>query len=178
MTLDAMADCPNPSLLGRTPLVPAGRDSGLGVALLRPTTPLSPAAWVSPGALPAPGAAIAAGGYSYGALLGQAAVTWGSFASSGDQLTPAGRNRYQIQTLAGDAGGPVLDMSGTMIGLLLPRTDGPRELPPDVQFGAPGPDIATRFAAALTAAPPAPVTGRDALAQRLRDATVLVLCAG
>jgi hypothetical protein len=65
-----------------------------------------------------------------------------------------GLARLTIETLPGDAGGPVLDGTGAVIGLLLPTApDGARQLPNGVQFAASAPEV-TGFLAAngITAA--------------------------
>ena len=42
--------------------------------------------------------------------------------------------RLALEHLPGDAGGPVLDTGGNVLGMLLPRTQSAQQLPPDVSF--------------------------------------------
>jgi hypothetical protein len=49
-----------------------------------------------------------------------------------------------VQALPGDAGGPVLDATGAVIGILLQQaTTGGKQLPPDVHFAFAASGIAT-----------------------------------
>ena len=87
--------------------------------------------------------------------------------------------RLKVDTLQGDAGGPVLDQSGAVAGMLLPSRQGTRALPDGVQFAAKASALAGFLAqngvtpgASDTGAPINPVD----LETRATDMTVLVGC--
>ena len=110
-------------------------DPSLGVAVLRATQPLAPndIAQFRDGA-PRLQSEIAVAGFSFGGVLPSATMTFGRLSdlsglSGEDTLT-----RLAISTLDGDAGGPVLDDGGAVIGMLVPHDAGGRQLPDDVNF--------------------------------------------
>ncbi len=71
------------------------------------------------------GAEIAVSGYSYEDSLSSPTLTFGSFDEDKGLNGEADLARLTLNALPGDAGGPVLDSSGAVLGMLLPRgTDG------------------------------------------------------
>ncbi|MDK3017957.1 serine protease [Pseudodonghicola flavimaris] len=112
-------------------------DSATGLALLRPTQMLAPmtVAQLRPGA-PRLGDEVAVSGYSYGGVLGAATLTFGTVADLKGLNGEAGLTRLALSPLAGDAGGPLLDQTGAVLGVLLPATDGAQRLPDGVSFAA------------------------------------------
>jgi hypothetical protein len=94
-----------------------------------------------------------------------------------------GLSRLSLQAMAGDAGGPVLDGTGAVLGMLLPaQTMGGKDLPAGVAFAASSSAIAGILtnpqgpALTLGAATGAETPTHDALTARVRDMTVLVSC--
>ena len=82
-------------------------------------------------------------GYSYEDRLPAPVMTFGTLEAVTGLDGEAGLKRLAVQTLPGDAGGPVLDASGAVIGMLLPTLqDADRQLPPGVQFAAAAAEIA------------------------------------
>ena len=82
-------------------------------------------------------------GYSYEEVLGLPTVTFGTLADLRGLGGENGVQRLELSTLPGDAGGPVLDQSGAVLGMLLARQqDGSRQLPDNVQFARDVPSIA------------------------------------
>ena len=87
--------------------------------------------------------------------------------------------RLVLAALPGDAGGPVLDSAGGLLGMLLPTVESTRTLPEDVRFVSGG-------AAIQAALSNAGVSGSDTevtatldpvdLGNAARDMTVLVSC--
>jgi len=76
-------------------------------------------------------------------------MTFGTLADTKGLDGEPAVDRLAMKTLPGDAGGPVLDGSGSVLGLLLPRaTDGARVLPDDVAYARDANAIATVLAAA------------------------------
>ena len=57
-------------------------------------------------------------------------------------------DRLALSALPGDAGGPVLDSAGAVLGMLLPRENGARDLPDDVSFALAGASIMSVLEAA------------------------------
>lgn len=79
---------------------------------------------------------IAVSGYSYDGALGSATLTYGTLEDIRGLGGEDGVKRLGIDTLPGDAGGPVLTTGGAVTGMLLPQPDGNRSLPDHVQFAA------------------------------------------
>ncbi|WP_179300231.1 trypsin-like peptidase domain-containing protein [Pseudothioclava arenosa] len=139
-------------------------DPALGIAVLTSTEDLAPAAIAHfQSAPPAPGAAIAVAGFSYPETLSAPVLSFGTLSALSGLAGETDRARLAVTTLPGDAGGPVLDGSGSVIGLLLPApSDATRLLPPDLSIAVP----ATLLTPALTQAgfSPAPSENQGALA--------------
>jgi hypothetical protein len=88
-------------------------------------------------------------------------------------------NRLSLASLPGDAGGPVFDARGHVIGMLLPRRETERLLPEDVNFALSGEAIT----AAVRTAGVSPVSADSSPALAPQDITsrgvgmtVLVTC--
>ncbi len=116
----------------------AAVDPALGLALLRPTTPLAPVRFARLRAgTPRLNSEIAVSGYSYGGMLGAPTLTFGTLADLRGLAGEANVDRLALQATPGDAGGPVLDNGGAVVGMLLPTdTAGNRRLPAGVSFAA------------------------------------------
>jgi len=112
-------------------------DEGAGLAVLRPEVPLAPmaVARLRPGA-PRLQADVAVSGYSYGGVLGAPTLTFGTVADLKGLQGEEGLTRLALAPLPGDAGGPVLDIGGGVLGLLLPAPADGQRLPDDVSFAA------------------------------------------
>ena len=108
------------------------------LAVLTPMEKISPPGITSfqLGPLKAP-RRITAGGYSFGGSLGAPTLTRGLLQELGDLSGNDKISRLQIDTLPGDAGGPIYDSGGNVIGILLPKSaETERQLPNDVNFSA------------------------------------------
>lgn len=113
------------------------RDESLGVAVLRPKTALAPAAVAAfQQAVPRLQSEIAVAGYSYGGVLGAPTMTFGRLADLRGLNGEERLKRLALTALDGDAGGPVVDTGGAVLGMLLPGADKGRKLPDDVSFAA------------------------------------------
>jgi hypothetical protein len=156
-------------------------DDALGLAVLTPKTPLAPRAVAAfeDGAV-RPGVEVAVAGYSYEDALPAPALTFGSVAGVTGLDGEPDLRRLSITALPGDAGGPVLDPSGVVLGMLLPReTGGARVLPDGVEFAVGAPAVAARLAAAGITVLPALRDGAlspEDLTKRAVAMTVLVSC--
>ena len=114
-------------------------DATTGVAILETNQPLAPTTVAQfSDNTPRLQSEIAVSGYSFGGVLPSATMTFGRLSdlrglNGEDSLT-----RLAINTLDGDAGGPVLDDTGAVLGMLMPRDAGGRQLPSEVSFAVKG----------------------------------------
>jgi hypothetical protein len=143
-------------------------DTALGLALVRPETALAPARVAAlAGGTPRIGGQAAIAGFPFGPALPAATVTFGTVEDVAGLGGEAGMFRLSALTEPQEAGGPVLDATGQVAGLLLPveagaAAAGGRILPPEVRFAA-GAEVVARFLAANGVAPSSG-TGEGALA--------------
>lgn len=112
-------------------------DSDLGVAILRPVQALAPVA-VGQFSQRAPrlNSDIAVAGYSFEGVLSAPTVTYGTLADVTGLRGETTLKRLHLTPLPGDAGGPVFEASGAVMGMLLPRSESGQRLPGDVSFAA------------------------------------------
>lgn len=141
-----VAGCGLVTLDGVYKMSVAAEDATLGLAALRPAEPLAPRGHASFAAsLPRLEAEVAVAGYSFGGVLGAPSLTFGSVQELQGLSGEPELKRLAMASLPGDAGGPVLDSAGGVVGMLLPRAEGDgRILPENVNFAAKAPEI-TRF---------------------------------
>lgn len=113
-------------------------DAGMGIAVLRPQQALAPMSVA--GFRAAKGrlqSDIAVAGFSYEGKLGAPTLTFGTLADVKGLHGEAQVSRLALNALPGDAGGPVLDAGGGVLGMLLPPVaDDGRQLPANVSFAA------------------------------------------
>ncbi|MDX8348399.1 trypsin-like peptidase domain-containing protein [Cognatiyoonia sp. IB215446] len=157
------------------------QDDERGLAILRPVEALSPIGTATfQTGVPRLQDQIAVAGYPFNGVLSAPTLTFGQIVDirglNGDDTI----KRLSILPQPSDAGGPVFDDTGAVLGMLLPRKDGnTRVLPPEVNFSL----DAAEITAALTeldiavetsngARPISPV----ALTRRAADIAVLVSC--
>lgn len=177
---EAVADCARITLdLRHDASVTATAD---GLALLTPARPLSPPAVASLAApLPPAGAEVAVAGYGYEDQLPAATLTFGGLAATEGLDGTAGQMRLDASLLPGDAGGPVLDARGAVVGLTLPAAPvNGRELPPGVALARDAASLSPFLTGAgvsptMAAGSAAPLPPED-LARAARGMTVLVSC--
>ena len=112
-------------------------DNSLGVAVLRPVDPLTP---INVAAFqqvpPRLQSDVAVAGYSYGGVLGAPTLTFGQLADLRGLNGEEDLTRLALAALDGDAGGPVVDGFGAVVGMLLPAPQQGRQLPEGVSFAA------------------------------------------
>ena len=155
-------------------------DTESGIAVLRPQQRLAPMSVASfQMAVPRLQSDVAVAGYSYGGMLGAPTLTFGRLADLEGLDGAVAQKRLALNALEGDAGGPVMDASGGVLGMLLPAPKENRRLPEGVSFAA----NAGAVAEVLTVAgiSPAAADGRDpmaaeALTRKASGMTVLVSC--
>ena len=180
-TVEAVADCGRVTIERETAATVRLEDAALGIAVLTPETPLAPpfvAEWqTTPDRV---GAAVVVPGYAYEDRLSAPVLTYGAIAALDGLAGEANVTRLAMTTQPGDAGGPVVDATGAVLGLLLPRAaDGAQVLPGDVAFAVNAAAIAPRLSADAIVLPSAIAGAALApgdLAMKATGMTVLVSC--
>jgi len=178
-TITATDQCGRITLDRTTDATVAATDAAMGTALLTPQAPLSPPAFASFAAAPPRiGSEIAVAGYSYEDALPAPVLTFGAMEDVTGLNGETSLRRLSAPVLPGDAGGPVLDGAGNVVGLLLPAQTGARQLPPGVAFAAGAEALSAALTAAGIASTPAATATLtpDALSKRALGMTVLVSC--
>ncbi len=114
------------------------RDADLGIAVLRPGQPLAPLAFANfRTEAPALRSEIVVAGFSFEDLLTRPVLNYGQLTALSGLNGEESLRRLSVAVMPGDAGGPVFDSGGSVVGMLLPRAEGgTRVLPDDVQFAA------------------------------------------
>ena len=132
---EAVEGCGRITLEGDFEARVAARNDALGLAVVIPQDEMAPMGVARmAGGTPRIQSEVAVSGYSYEGALGAPTLTHGTLAdirglSGEDELM-----RLDLSALPGDAGGPVLDGAGNVLGLLLPAGGGARQLPADASF--------------------------------------------
>lgn len=113
-------------------------DAARGIAVLSPQDPLVPLAFAQfSSADPRVGSDIRVSGFSYQDTLTRPIITFGQLSDVQGLNGETDLRRLSVTAQEGDAGGPVFDSNGTVIGMLMPRPETPdRILPDDVNFAA------------------------------------------
>ena len=157
------------------------QNADLGLAILRPRETLAPLAVAAlQNTVPRLHSDVAVAGYSYGGILGAPTITFGQLADLRGLNGEEQLNRLALNALAGDVGGPVMDATGSVMGMLLPGTQPDRALPEGVSFALTAKALRRELQqAGIT--PPASATNTDALApetlaNKAKGITVLVSC--
>lgn len=136
-TADAAENCTRITLDDDLRANVVASDLTLGVAVLRPDAQLAPMSVAqlrpSKGRLQSQ---VAVSGFSYAGILGAPTLTFGTVADIKGLAGEPELTRLALNALPGDAGGPVLDTQGGVLGMLLPISKTGRQLPKDVSFSA------------------------------------------
>ncbi|MEI4471600.1 trypsin-like peptidase domain-containing protein [Frigidibacter sp. MR17.24] len=162
-TTEAVAECRRITIDAGTEATVTASDAGLGLALLTPAAPLAPPATATFAATPPrAGAEAAVAGFAWAEQLDQPVMTFGRVAAAEGLDGQADLARLDLSALEGDTGGPVVDATGAVTGLLLPKGRGDGKVLPDsVGVAIQAPAIAGFLSAqGLT---PAPSTATGAL---------------
>lgn len=178
---EAVEQCGRITLDGVTEASVTYRDATTGTAVLTPKTPLAPSAvagfQVGSDRI---GSEIAVAGYSYEDALPAPVMTFGLLEDVQGLNGEAGLKRLGIVTLPGDVGGPVLDATGAVLGMLLPRaTDSARVLPEGVEFATSSATLVQNLAqngVTVTEAPTAGAMAPEDLTRKAMGMTVLISC--
>ena len=135
-TLEAIGSCTSITLGMEHEATVVHQDETLGLAVLRPSTRLAPPAVAEfQNGVPRLQADVAVAGFPYGGVLTTPALTFGTLADIRGLNGEDEVKRLSIYAQPGDAGGPVYDNGGAVLGMLLPKeqTNG-QSLPPEVSF--------------------------------------------
>lgn len=180
-TIEAVQSCEKITINNEHDAEVIARNEALGIAILKPVEPLSPisVALFQTG-VPRLQAEVAVAGFPYGGVLVTPSLTFGRLADlrglNGEETV----KRLTLTAQAGDAGGPVFDNGGAVLGMMLPRAvvNG-QVLPPEVSFSMNTDLILDALSAAGVTAqttdsmafmPP------ETLTLRAAESTVLVSC--
>lgn len=136
-TAEAVGQCQKITVDNEYEAEIAALDEVSGVAVLQPTERLAP---MTVAGLLAGEARmqsdVAVAGYSFEGVLGAPTLTFGILSDIRGLNGEPGLKRLAVAALPGDAGGPVLDAGGSVLGMLLPEDKSGRQLPADVRFAA------------------------------------------
>lgn len=134
-TAEAVEQCSRITLDGDYEADIVAVDAASGTALLRPKQSLSPMGVAQlRDDMPRLQSEIAISGFSYEGILGAPTMTFGKLADIRGLGGEEELRRLALNTLPGDAGAPVFDAGGAVVGLLLPRAASGRQLPDEVSF--------------------------------------------
>jgi len=180
-TIDAVGNCGRITIDHDIDAVVKITDAPSGLVVLAPAGALAPSAFAQfkTGALRL-GSEVAVAGYSYEAKLPAPVLSFGTLEEDKGLNGETGIARLAIALLPGDAGGPVVDQTGAVIGMALPAAiDGAKLLPDGVAFAATGATIAAVLTKAGVVSSRSALVGvatPDALNAAALGMTVLVSC--
>ena len=176
----AVQNCTKITLDGEHEATVVALDETLGVAVLKPTSALAPmsvAALLS--GTPRLQSDVAVAGYPFEGALTAPTLTFGKLADLRGLRGETELKRLALAPLPGDAGGPVFDAGGAVLGMLLPEKASGQQLPVDVSFAADAVAIQGVLAeAGISAATQDSITpmAPEDLTQLATGMTVLVSC--
>ncbi len=181
LTVSEAADsCSRVTLDGDQELQVAWTDADLGVSVLRPRKSLAPinvAEFRSD--QPRIQSEVAVSGFSYEGALGAPTLTFGQIADVRGLNGESGVKRLALAAQPGDAGGPVFDDSGSVVGMLLPTPSEGRTLPGSVSLAVSTQglnDVLTQAGISGQAAQETAEISPNELSRRANGMTVLVHC--
>ncbi len=181
LTVSEAADsCSRVTLEGDQELQVAWTDADLGVSVLRPRKSLAPikvAEFRSD--QPRIQSEVAVSGFSYEGALGAPTLTFGQIADVRGLNGEAGVKRLALAAQPGDAGGPVFDDSGSVVGMLLPTPSEGRTLPGSVSLAVSTQglnDVLTQAGISGQEAQETAEISPNELSRRANGMTVLVHC--
>ena len=180
-TVEAVAPCGRVTLERDKDADVIFADAATGVAMLKPRVALSPSAIAEFQTAPDRiGAEIAVSGYSYEDTLPAPVLTFGALEALQGLNGEPDVKRLSLDVRPGDAGGPILDGTGSVLGMLLPGVADPKKiLPAGVVFAATSAAIAARLATEGITTLPSTRSGAMApedLSTLATGMTVLVSC--
>ena len=180
-TVEAVDQCTSLTLRLQHDASVVHRDDTLGLAVLRPDTALAPSAVAEfQTGVPRLQADVAVAGFPYGNVLTTPALTFGKLADIRGLNGEDEVKRLSIFAQPGDAGGPVYDNGGAVLGMLLPKTQvNGQALPPEVSFSIDADQIVASLndaGIAIETTDSVAYMTPEALTLMAADMTVLVSC--
>ena len=180
-TADAVGQCGRITLNENVEAELAQVDDASGLALLRPKDALAPRAFARfQSQVPRLKSDVVLAGYSFEGALGAPSLTYGSLADLRGLNGEEAIKRFDLAAQPGDAGGPVFDLGGAVLGMLIPRDVKDGRVLPDAATFAVDVEVIAEFLNDAGLVPAAedkagrlPVTE---LTRRAKDMTVLVGC--
>lgn len=180
-TTEAVTGCERITIDQSFDATVAHLDDALGIAVLSPDDALAPlgVAEFQTG-VPRLQAEIAVAGYPFGGILSAPALTFGRLADIRGLNGEDEVKRLSLNARDGDAGGPLFDNGGAVLGMLLPRpTDGDLVLPGDVSIATDADAIITSLSGAgisVNTTDDVAFMEQATLTTLAADMTVLVSC--
>lgn len=155
-------------------------DAELGLAVLRPLQPLAPLTIADFASVPGRVRSdVAVAGFPFDGALGGASMVFGTLAElqglNGERMI----QRLNVTTTESEAGGPVLDTTGSVLGMVLPDAAAGRALPSDVTLALRADLLGEALARATVTPRPSERTetlSRERLARLGAEMTVTVSC--
>lgn len=179
-TTDVLGQCNRLTINEEADAQITAQDDALGLAVLSPTSALTPIAFAAfQPAVPRLRSEIAVSGFSFEDVLNLPTVTYGTLEDIRGLRGEDTVQRLALDALPGDAGGPVFDQTGSVVGVLQPRGNGARALPGGVSFAVNVPAIAGFLSAAgldAQASEAQSAMAPEDLTLAAADMTVLVSC--
>ena len=181
-TSAAVQSCSRITLDGDTDAEVVLDDTARGVALLKPKAALAPLAVASLASQPARlQSEVAVAGYSFEGVLSAPSINFGTLADIRGLQGEENISRLALRARVGDAGGPVLDRTGAVIGMITTAPDGGPKLPDDVSFALASSTVVAASAEAGIKLPSAAAEGTASLtafqlSEKASGMTVLVSC--
>jgi len=158
----------------------AYRDDALGIAVLRPRTALAPLDYArmaeTPGRVRGE---IAVAGFPFNGALSAASTSFGSISALSGVNGETTVQRLDVETADSEAGAPVIDASGAVLGMVLPGMLDGRALPGEVTLALRGDQllpILQQAGVAPQIATPAGMMNRENLSRLGADIAVRVSC--
>ncbi|MEX0306758.1 MAG: serine protease [Ruegeria sp.] len=177
---EAADNCTRITLGGDQEVQVAWQDADLGVAVLRPSQTLAPISVAEfRSDTPRIQSEVAVSGFSYEGALGAPTLTYGEIADIRGLNGEDGVKRLALAAQPGDAGGPVFDDSGSVVGMLLPNPSDGRTLPGSVSLAANVERLIEVLTKAGISGQPSQASAQispNELSRRANGMTVLVHC--
>lgn len=180
-TEEAVGSCDRVTINTEHDATVAYTDPESGIAVLTPSEPLAPLAVAAfQLGVPRLQSEVAVAGYPYGGILVTPSLTFGRLADIRGLNGEEEVKRLDLTAQPGDAGGPVFDNGGAVLGMLLPRENQNGQiLPPEVSFSVDAEVILAaleRAGIAVETTDTVAFMPPETLTLRAADQTVLVSC--
>jgi peptidoglycan hydrolase-like protein with peptidoglycan-binding domain len=154
--------------------------SANGVSVLKPMEDIAPIGFARFSTVtPRLQTDVASAGYPYEGRLPNPSLNFGRLEELQDLSGQSGMARLSLGSLPGDAGGPVMDPMGAVIGMVTLTDLGGRQLPDGVTFAVDGPvlvDTLGQAGLSAVAAEPGSVLAPEDITRIGMNMTVLVSC--